>query len=490
MQKKSDSVLIIFLKILVYLILGSFTFSAYPLPIVLAALTIITVIFFITLYKEDYFSFLMQLFICNHFQFGYENGGIFNLAASLALIIHLLVYKNKFQKVSALSMASITAIVILAIIQILSLINSDSPVNLKIISALSFFNLFFLFYYSSKIGFNVINYLRFIQITGIFFIYMFLVSLNQKYEFYQSPYAFFPSLNPDAEYELGIKRSGGTLGNFEFYAEYSISIIALVLPGLLSGSFNNVSKQFYYFCCLIAFTAILAIVLSGTRSSILLLPFLIITVCMFLVKRLKVKSIIISATIMAVLFIINSNVKLIDFTVFTKRSESVDMKTLTLSKILSGEDMNRGDIFAYGIKKINKSSVLIGEGYFTNRKEYTKVHFDQVDDMSVPDYHNLYLSAIVIWGYLGAAILVFIFVSTIIRGFKLYYILKSYNFFLVDLLLGFNILFLFFMINQFKIEFIRDTNYFLLILLLLSIYNLLIRELSKNIVIVNSESNA
>jgi len=98
------------------------------------------------------------------------------------------------------------------------------------------------------------------------------------------------------------------------------------------------------------------------------------------------------------------------------------------------------------------------------------------------------MSAIVLWGYLGALMLLLLFFFSMYRGFKLYFKLKKHQFFLIDFLLGFNLLFMFFMINQFKIQFIRDANYFMLILILLSIYNSLIYLLSQKIVVIPTEN--
>ena len=471
-------------KIAVQIVLGQFTFSIYPFPVVIGSITVIAGLFFLSLYRGDYFFFLMQLFICNHFMFGYENGGVYNMAATVVLLGYLGFYNNRFLPVSVMSKTTISIIVALVIIQMISVLNNGNAFGIKISAVLIFCNLMFLFFYSSKIKISEDNFYSFLKITGVFFIYSFCIALNQKYSFFYSPFAFFPSLDPNAEYEYGILRSVGTLGNFEYYAEYSVSIIALLLPGILSNSASEKKITFLYFCCTIVFVGALSIFLSGTRSSILLLPLVVLMVCLFLGKRLKIRIIIRASIAISVFMIINSGLHLIDFDVFSKRSQGVDMKKLTIAKIISGEDMNRGPIFAYGINKALNSSLFYGEGYFTNRAEYVRVHFDNMGTDVIPDYHNLYMSAIVIWGYLGAILVLGLFLETIIRGFRLYFRLRHLNHFMVDLLLGFNILFSIFLINQFKIEFIRDANYFLLILILLSFYNSLIYLLKENSVII------
>jgi len=481
MRIKLNDTLSILLKIAAAVVIGPFTYSIYSLPVTILALLSIIFLFYISLHQKNYFSFLMQLFICNHFNYGYEIGGAFNLAATIALIAHLFIHGKSFFAETSFNKPTIFMIVVLCIVEVLSLANSNTPTGLLISSSITFFNFFFLLFYCSKIRLDESHYVKIVQIIGIFFIYMFANALNQRYNFFHSPYEFFPNLGEDIVWELDIPRSAGTLGNFEFYAEYSISVIALSLPGILSGSFKKVSIWFFFFTILVSFLGLFAIVLSGTRSSILLLPVLIVMAILFLGKRISVVNIGLGVVGVVVLFIVNDSYNFFDVEVFSKRSEQVNMNSLSLKSIMSGKDMNRGDIFEYGFKKIERSGGFFGDGYFTKRDQYITAHFDKARTDGIPDYHNLYMSAVVLWGYLGAFVLLFLFFSSIIRGFLLYFKLKSYNNYLVDLLLGFNLLFLFLMINQFKIQFIRDSNYFMVTLILLGFYNSLIYLLSKPI---------
>ncbi|QPH39936.1 O-antigen ligase family protein [Pedobacter endophyticus] len=486
-KETSGSVASILLKIAAQAVIGQFTYTKFPLPVVVLALLLVIFLFFISLYKKDYFSFLMQLFICNHYTYGYEIGGTFNLAATIALVAYLLNYGSSYFAETSLKKPILLLTVIFLFIQCCSLIYSRTPTSLKISSAACLFNFFFLFYYASKIQLDADKYIKIIQVTGIYFCFMFVNALNQRYEYFLSPFDFFPNVGPNATWELDIPRAAGTLGNFEYYAEYSISLIALCLPGVLSGSYSKVSKKFMFFCIGLLGLALLAIVLSGTRSSILLLPFLVILTIFLLAKRTSFKNLAIGAAGVTLFFIINSIHTIVDFSIFTKRSEEVDMKHVTLESVMSGKDMNRGEIFAYGFEKMQKANLFLGEGFFTNRNQYVITHFDKIDPNGIPDYHNLYMSAVVLWGYLGALILIFFFFFSLYRGFRLYFKLKKQDFFLVDLLLGFNLLFLFFMVNQFKIQFIRDANYFMLTLILLAFYNSLIHLLSKKVVVIPTQ---
>ena len=140
--------------------------------------------------------------------------------------------------------------------------------------------------------------------------------------------------------------------------------------------------------------------LSATRSSILLLPVLIFII-LFNSKKIKTNILLFIGFLIGLFLIVNSFFQIVDFGVFSKRSEDMDVKSLSFSKVLSGEQINRGPLFSLGMKNLNRNGGFIGGGYFTSPEEYHYVHFGN-DQYGYADYHNLYLSIIVIWGFIGA----------------------------------------------------------------------------------------
>ncbi len=176
-------------------------------------------------------------------------------------------------------------------------------------------------------------------------------------------------------------------------------------------------------------------------------------------------------TVITGLFMLNTEYKFVDFSVFQERSEGMDFEHMTLDKLLSGEEMNRGGVFAYAIKQVKKSNGIIGRGYFVSGEEYRLAQFDKSEMVDgIADYHNLYMSSYVLWGGIGVACMLYLFFYAIINGFLLYWKLRREDKFMIDLLLGFTILFAFMLVNQFKIQFIRNINYFTIVLLMLSFY--------------------
>ncbi|HUR11223.1 MAG TPA: hypothetical protein VM012_07630, partial [Flavitalea sp.] len=87
---------------------------------------------------------------------------------------------------------------------------------------------------------------------------------------------------------------------------------------------------------------------------------------------------------------------------------------------------------------------------------------------------------IVIWGYGGALVFVLIFIASLTKGIRSYKRNRGAPPAYRDLLLGFNLLFFLFLINQLKIQFIREINYFMLILILLAIYHTVAGKMVKS----------
>ncbi len=479
-QKTSNWQLFIIIGALI--LCGSFTYSIYPAPVNAAALLIMAGLFYFSLHKNDPVSFFIQLFIGNFFPWGDKFGGNYNLAAFAAIVFYSAINgKMAFLKSSVFDKSIKSALFVWCIFDLLSVTGGNLfPLVVEMKNFAAFCIMLFSFYFVSRIEFTENDIYKFVIAISIFWGYEFLVAINQKYEFFNSPFPFFPVTNETIEFELNIVRSGSTLNNFEAFAEWCVSLIALLLPGILSGSFLKKNRFFYYFSIVTVLLAALSMVFSGTRSSVLLLPFILISAFILLGKRVKTKIIVYFITMIIGLFLLNNAFKIVDFNVFSERTEAtVDFDHLTLESILNGDQMNRGGLFPYAMKQVEKTNI-IGRGYFVSPDEYRLAHFKKGEmDDGIADYHNLYMSSYVMWGAIGFFCMMYLFFYSLWIGWKTYWAIRKKNYFTTDLLLGCNLLFLFLMINQFKIQFIRDINYFTIIMLMLSFYISLTWQLRK-----------
>ena len=138
---------------------------------------------------------------------------------------------------SALSKPLLGVLFFWWLMQVLSVVaGNDFAPALKINAIWSFSLLIYLFYFVSKISIDGQRVEKIIKALTLFFFYLFLVAFNQKYRFINREFPFFPLSDENTEYELGIVRASSTLNNFEAYAEYCVSFIALLFPAVLSGT--------------------------------------------------------------------------------------------------------------------------------------------------------------------------------------------------------------------------------------------------------------
>lgn len=482
-----ESTFRILVKAAILAFLGAILIFSASVAVRAVTSILIILIFLDTIKKGDFFSVLMQLFICNYFIFFPEIAGMYNCLFIASLIIFS-IFGPKFKiKLKTSFTTSVKwSLSGLFVFQLLSvLVGNDFPISKQVIGLFTFVVIGFVFYFSSSIPISNKDYLTFINLVCILCIYMFLVSLNQKKMLitsvaYNNP--FFPRFDVDSVSELDLSRSSGVFQNTEAYAEYSLSTIALLLPGIIHGSFRRVSKNMHFLTLFTVFIALLSIILSVTRSSLFLFPILMCVV-IYNLKKFEVKTLFSIAIISSSFFIVNSIFHIVDFDAYNKRKASTDdsmnVSNLSISKILTGEDINRGWVFKVGMENIVNNGGFIGGGYFTSRQEYHEVHFQKNKFEDTADYHNMYLSIIVMWGFIGALLFLAIILSIYIRGVKTYRsVRQNYNF-SSDLLLGFNIMIPFFLINEYKIQFDRNVNYFILMFILMGMYSSLIKQLSN-----------
>jgi O-antigen ligase len=482
-NKSHDSVKFLCGKVALICILGSFSLSAYNPAVNLVAVIGIMAVFTSTLNKGDYFSFVTQLFFCNHFVFGNDKGGLFNIVALFTLLIFALSGKKFARFPSSFGPGIRFLLIVLFLFQIIGLTaNMNATIGAKISGFASFTGMIILIYQLSTVKLTKQDLVRFIYVLFFFSIYELIVSLNQKYHFIHINSPLFPLQADATDFQYDIFRCMGTFINFEAYAEYSLSIIALLLPGIISGSFKKISMQFYAVTVGLVIISLISIVLSVTRSSFFLLPFVVVFILYSQRKNIKFTALVPFAFLIVGMLLLNTQLKIVDISAFTERSK--EMNITNLSDITSGNEINRGDIFAYAFKKIERSKGILGEGYFTTPFDYYAVHFGKRKP-DVGDYHNLYLSIVVFWGVPGALAFLMIFFSSIYKGITAVKHAKQISDFDRDILVGFNALFVFFLINQYKIIFLRESNYTLVIFILLLIYLALIKKVKTPLVKVD-----
>jgi hypothetical protein len=129
----------------------------------------------------------------------------------------------------------------------------------------------------------------------------------------------------------------------------------------------------------------------------------------------------------------------------------------------SDEAINRDLTFNYAYKRLAQRPWVVGDGYTTG-EGYRKSLFgvESQSAAEVRDYHSLYLSLPIFFGWVGS----FIFVLLVVLSL-LFYVNNMFKVprwsFAFYISLGFFLTWLMLFINEYKIQFLRDPNYFFLI---------------------------
>ncbi|HUR11463.1 MAG TPA: hypothetical protein VM012_08840, partial [Flavitalea sp.] len=366
----------ILLKAILLILLGTLTVYGLHPVIKVAALTGMIGVFFFTLKRRQYFSFIMLLFIASHFVYINTLGGLYNIAAVGSLILLMVLNPSGIRlKQSSFSTFVKLLLVVLFLFQLVSVVGGNEfGIPSKIMGLFVFTTLVLLFYFTSKVEISDQQLKAFLIIVCLLTGYMFLVSLNQKYLFVPYNLPFIPLYDQEAQFEFDITRGSGTLLNFEAYAEYSVSVIALLLPGILTGSLKKWGAPTYRLFLATILISIMAVVISGTRSSMLLL-IVLVGMVFFFTRKIRRRTLVLFLFLLSGAYLINAYFNFVDLDVFRKRSADINFSSLSLGKILKGEDINREETFSLALDRIENSSGWIGGGYYSSVDDYRAVHF-------------------------------------------------------------------------------------------------------------------
>jgi hypothetical protein len=156
----------------------------------------------------------------------------------------------------------------------------------------------------------------------------------------------------------------------------------------------------------------------------------------------------------------------IGFDVIINRLIEVDYKNLSMSGLTSGEEINRGLVYAEGYNRLGEENWILGYGYGTSFSN-SVAWLGKLGPLgsNIKDFHSLYLCIPMIYGWIGGITYLALIIYTIIILFKKSFLIDNYPF--KGIMLGFAFMFIFFLINEIKINSLRDYNYHFLIWILL-----------------------
>jgi len=297
---------------------------------------------------------------------------------------------------------------------------------------------------------------------------MLAVSINQKFIIIDSSQVLLGAVSGfhnvsslSAAFE---GRIPSLLGDYELFSEFSLLIFILSFCLLLD------RKTISYFDLgnfpfMLMFISFLNLLITGTRSSFLLVFLFIPLYYMFRMKSFfSGRNLILLATIAILIPVFLQYGNLVGFDIIIKRLKEIDLERIGIENIQSGEEMNRSIVYAFGYKRLEEENWLLGYGLGTaNSNGMAWVN----GSSEITDFHSLYLCIPMIYGWVGSTAYFAMLLYVLFTVFKRYFMFSASP--LNSFFLGFGLLFIFFLINQAKINSLRLYNYQLLIWMMIGI---------------------
>jgi len=155
--------------------------------------------------------------------------------------------------------------------------------------------------------------------------------------------------------------------------------------------------------------------------------------------------------------------------------EQLNQTSFSIQSVISGESINRYETFVQALKRLNSQSWFFGSGL--GPLESNKIAWwGYSEDTPYIDFHNLYYSLPMIYGYIGSFIFLFIILRTIFLSMKSR-IKISKGFYLKSMLIYMPFFWMLFLLDEWKISMLRNNNYHMLVWMFLGLNMAMIKTL-------------
>ena len=431
-------------------------------------LLLVAMIFsYVLLIRRDTFGFIILVYISSHFSYGDSHGGLFNISAFVVLAVYLAT--NRVREISQQRDNVMFAVLLVFILWNVLGWGMKNPVPMipRLEGIAAFFGFVLIFYLASNVLITKERFRLFLNVTFIMVFYQFMVALNQRYGLvgWNSPLVGgYIETGKLVTAVTEYAPTSGTLRHFELFGEYGALLTCLLVPFLSSSStqrelrFGSNRIVVMIFICL-SFT-----VLTSNRAAAILS--VLAFVLYYLIFPMQIfSSIDRFGRQIRVILVIALLVPLIGtFIGLTQLGEdfsSLSDKEFSTESIVSGESINRGGLITGGLMRIKQESWWVGYGYGvprSNRWAWFGVDPEKKEAV-VSDFHSLYMSLPMVYGWIGSFAFLSMIVITATRLFRVSLKYRKRKSFLVVLAVGFTMFWFIFLVDQYKISILRNTNY-------------------------------
>lgn len=420
--------------------------------------------------EGSHYSFVFLLFILAHFtDYGANQGGLWGVIVFAVAVLNFHVVAQAWKDLSKAEMF-LLSILVLADVAGLVLVNNQSlPVRAQ--DLVVFGSLLFTYLIVSDIEVNptFIRYLVYTWCAVLF--YAFLVALNQKYSVFNiADTAFFPLRVSQQGFAYDTTRASSIVNDYELFSEFSV--LSFVFMVSMFAYCRSMGVNRLVVVLAIGVSA-LSVLLSGTRAAFLLLfffGFLFVLLNFGSFSRLA-RTFLLGFMLAALVLFLGSYFGL---GTIDQRLSHVNVGSLTLAGVVNGSEINRGSVFLLGFQRLRSASWLLGYGYGISYSNRAAWFFDP--DIHVADFHSLYLSLPMIWGWIGGVAFVLLIITLIVKMIGINSKVRNGEALLSGMLKALIAFWVIFLVDQYKIDILRSPNYVLLTFIMLGLTTAVVKS--------------
>jgi O-antigen ligase len=422
---------------------------------------IVLAILFLSFNKEaDTQVICLMLFFLSFYDYSSEKGGLWNYV--FFIFIGFFIAENRIRIAVDKTFRTFAAIVA-ALVMIGIFCINPAGIGDKISYFVVFMSFILFFSIAKSILFDLSFFKLFTAIVLITSVMQFLICINERFEFTHTSLPFFPTQGmTDTDFDLREENLGtnkvrnlGTLSDFEAFGEINAMFFIFYLTFLVrQGQAARRLKLFTPVRLILVFTA-LCVLLSGTRSSVLMIVIFTLLIYLFNLKQLFNPQFLggLAVAVLAFLLSYNYVYTTLGLSTLTKR---LNFLAETNVDVTTGEGTNRRGPYDMGMHALANNSHVIGNGYAFGG-DYRTINNSGSQSIAFMDAHNLYLTIPLYLGWIGSAIFLLALIYPIYRCSKIKGMLA----------MPFALMWISFLINQAKIVFIRHPHYECLIFVFL-----------------------
>ncbi len=445
---------------------------------------LIVLIYFYTLFiRRDPFGFILIVYINSHFSYADNQGGLWNLLTFGLLGMHLVVgrQRKRFRQPDLLIFVLLAVFILWNVLG--WFLKNPMPIVGKIQGIAVLVGFVLMFNLTRNMVITAERFRLFLVVSLFMLLYQVVVAMNQRYYLIDWNTPLIGGYSEQGTTIIdGIANATGTLGHFELFGEYAVLLTCLLVPLLSSSAIQRQLDFAGNRVIVMIFACFTIVMLTSTRAAAILLVFVL--VAYYLLLPARIFSAIDRVGRQFKLIVLLLLVLPVAGTYFGMSSLMSDFSDLsgvkfTAESVISGAAINRGSLTTLALERIENESWWVGYGFGVPRSNgWAWFNADPARvKSSIADFHNLYLSLPMLYGWVGSMAFLALIVVTESRLVMVSFKYRRKKTFLIVLAVGFSLFWACFLLDEFKISILRNPNYHMMFWIWLGLSSSVVRTI-------------